>query len=311
MKHGEMGTRTAMCMARRIVTKCPSRSGALLPWLPWAWVGVYPGLWGSSVFDWCKKKRKGEKNPQTTSPYRFARYRFLLDSTFYRPVDSKTNSSSSLNKSVPKHNDSTFLFSSDTWQFHLKSNWSCLWTSASTVGGGWALYWFGLIFVGSTWDRLSIRCRTRDTSHSSRTSAGHEEGSRGCGGAPQTPPPCPVGPLCVITLARGTSHDHIHGPGGNFRGWCRGSCVGSHPEPCAVSTGRNQRVIPVQGGQGVGLFILWCQAPRKGCWDEGLDTSTPVTVFQCSGNSRELQGRAVKGFANRLLGLWQKKCHWY
>lgn len=38
-------------------------------------------------------------------------------------------------------------------------------------------------------------------------------------------------------------------------------------------------VIPVQPGQGVGLFTLWCQASRKGCWDEGLDTSTPVTVF--------------------------------
>lgn len=39
-----------------------------------------PALWGTSVFDWCKKKRKGEK-PQTTSPYNFARYQFLLDGT--------------------------------------------------------------------------------------------------------------------------------------------------------------------------------------------------------------------------------------
>lgn len=215
-----MGTRKVMCMARRIGTKCPSRSGALLPWLPWAWMWVYL-LYGAALCLIGAKRREKGKNTPNNIPLSFCKVsvstRRYYKSTFYRLVDSKTNSSSPLNKSVPKRNDSTSLFSSDTWQVHLKSNWSCLWTSASTVGGGWALYWFGLIFVGSTWDGLGIRCRSRDTSHSSRTSAGHEEGSRGCGRAPQTTPSCPVGPLCVITSERGTSQEHIHRPGGNFR----------------------------------------------------------------------------------------------
>lgn len=78
---GEMGTRKGMCLARRVATKHPSRSGALLPWLPWAWVWVYV-LWEAALcLTGTKRREKGKKKPQTISPYHFARYQFLLDCT--------------------------------------------------------------------------------------------------------------------------------------------------------------------------------------------------------------------------------------
>lgn len=59
----------------------PSRAVALLPQLLWAAGCEFTCLRGQ-LCDWCKKKRKGEKpKTQTTSPYHFGRYQFLLDCT--------------------------------------------------------------------------------------------------------------------------------------------------------------------------------------------------------------------------------------
>lgn len=106
-----------------------------------------PTLSGSYTFCIVQKEKK-TKHP--TQPLSFCKVsvstRTYCKSSVYRPVDSKANSSGPLNKSVPKYNASTSIFSSDTWQFNLKSNWSCLWTSANTVWGGWTIYWFRLIF---------------------------------------------------------------------------------------------------------------------------------------------------------------------
>lgn len=175
MKHREftpvprkLSNKKAMCLARRVRTRSPSRKGTLLPWLQWDCVFVYL-LYQAPIYG-CNCAKRGEKKkeknppppPNPTRPLPFwkvsvstGRY---YESTVHRLVDSKANSSGPLNKSVPKYNASTSIFSPDTWQFNLKSNWSCLWTSAYTVWGGWTIYWFRLIFVRSMRDRLGIRC---------------------------------------------------------------------------------------------------------------------------------------------------------
>lgn len=59
---------------------------------------------------------------------------------------------------------------------------------------------------------------------------------------------------------------------------------------------------PKQLGQRVDLFTLWCQASRRAVGMRGWTFPHLELCFQCSGYSRELQDRAVKGFVNRLLG---------
>lgn len=75
-----------------------------------------------------KEQKRKKKNPNNI-PLSFCKVSVSTTqcyrSTSYRPVDSKTNTSNPLNKSIPIHNASTSLFSPDTWQFHLKTNWSC------------------------------------------------------------------------------------------------------------------------------------------------------------------------------------------
>lgn len=164
-----------MCLVRRVRAKSPSTSGALQPWLQWAWLLVsyfIKQVW----FELCKGREK-EEDLQPLSLCRVSvSTRTHYKSSVYRLVDSKANFSGPLNKSVPKYNASTSTFSSDTWQFNLKSNWSCLWTSANTVWGGWTIYWFRLIFARNIWDRYSTRCHTLYILHSSRPSTGIEAG---------------------------------------------------------------------------------------------------------------------------------------
>lgn len=160
---------------RRVGTKSPSRSGALV-----SLAGFLPSSAGSYTM-WIvqkaeKRKKKSWHNLSLTFSKVSVSTRTYYTGSVYRLVDSKANSSGPLNKSVPNYNASTSIFSSDTWQFNLKSNWSCLCTSANTVWGGWTIYWFRLIFLRSIRDRYGIRCHTRYILHSAKPSIGDEAG---------------------------------------------------------------------------------------------------------------------------------------